>query len=90
MNFEWDEAKAFQNKRKHRVSFSEASTAFGDPMHLSMPDPDHSEDETRFLLLGRTFTGRLVVVVFTDRGETTRIISARLASRSERMTYEDG
>lgn len=89
MEFEWDNDKAFRNKRKHGVSFSEASTAFGDPMHLSMPDPDHSRDEERFLLLGRTFTGRLVVVSFTDRGETTRIISARLPSRSERITYED-
>lgn len=90
MEFEWDDEKAFQNKRKHRVSFSEASTAFGDPLHLSMPDPDHSQSEKRFILLGRSFTGRLVVTVFTDRGETTRIISARLASRSERITYEDG
>lgn len=90
MEFEWDKDKAFRNKRKHGVSFSEASTAFGDPMQLSMPDPDHSQDEERFLLLGRTFTDRLVVVSFTDRGETTRIISARLASRSERLTYEDG
>lgn len=90
MDFEWDDNKAFQNKRKHRVSFSEASTAFGDTMQLTMPDPDHSENEERFLLLGRSFTGRLLVVSFTDRGEAVRIISARLASQSERITYDDG
>jgi uncharacterized DUF497 family protein len=59
-------------------------------MHLTIPDQDHSHEEERFLLLGRTFTGRLVVVSFTDRGDTIRIIGARLASRSERITYEDG
>lgn len=88
MEFEWDPEKARRNLRKHRVSFEEATTAFGDPFSISIPDPDHSDDEVRFVLLGTTFTGKLVVVVHTDREEAVRIISARLATNGERRDYE--
>ena len=88
MDFEWDREKAAANLEKHDVSFEEASTAFGDPLSVSIGDPGHSRDEERFLLLGLTFTGRLVVVSHTDRGERIRLISARLASRRERRVYE--
>jgi len=88
VDFEWDEAKAAANLELHGVSFPEASTAFGDPLSITIADPDHSEEEQRFILLGLTFSGRLVVVVHTDRDETTRLISARLATRRERRSYE--
>ena len=81
MRFEWDPEKARRNVAKHGVSFEEAATAFGDPLSLTILDPDHSEEEDRFILLGQTYAGRLVVVVHTDRGENIRVISARLATR---------
>lgn len=70
------------------MSFEEASTAFGDPLSLTVSDPGHSDDEQRFILLGLSFRGRLLVVVHTDRGDVVRIISARLARRRERRDYE--
>lgn len=73
---------------QHGLSFEEASTAFGDPLSITIGDPDHSEDEARFLLLGMTHTGRLVVVVHTDRDDAVRLISARLATPRERRSYE--
>ncbi len=88
LSFEWDAEKASANERKHGVSFDEAATAFGDPLSVTIPDPDHSEDEDRFILMGSTYLGRVLVVVHTDRGDNTRIISARRATRSERRTYE--
>ena len=88
MEFEWDPEKAVRNLRKRRVSFPEASTAFEDPFSVTIPDPDHSDDETRFVMLGMTFRGRLVVVVHTDRGDAVRLISARLATRRERREHE--
>lgn len=90
MVFEWDPNKARRNIEKHGVSFEEAATAFADPLSFTRFDPDHSEDEDRFLLLGATQAGRLVVVSHTDRDESVRIISARLASRRERRTYAIG
>ena len=88
MNFEWDPNKAATNLEKHGISFDEASTAFFDPLSSTILDPRDSDDETRFVLIGLTYSGRLVVVVHTDRGEAVRLISARLATRSERRTYE--
>jgi len=79
--------------RKHRLSFEEATTAFEDDRSLTTPDPAHSVGEERFLLLGRTSTGRIVVVAFTERSgdiDTIRLISARLADRGERHDYEEG
>lgn len=88
LTFEWDDNKAASNLQKHGVAFDEAATAFGDPLSLTIPDPLHSEDEDRFVLIGETYRGRLVVVVHTTRGDTLRLISARSATRSERRTYE--
>jgi len=88
LRFEWDARKAARNRVKHGVSFEDAATAFGDPLSLTISDPDHSEDEDRFILVGSTTTGRLVVVVHVERVEVVRIISARLATKQERRTYE--
>jgi hypothetical protein len=88
IQFEWDEAKARSNLRKHPVAFDEATTAFFDALSVTIPDPDHSLAEQRFLLIGTTVAGRLVVVAHTDRGSRIRIISARRATRRERATYE--
>jgi uncharacterized protein len=88
MTFEWDEQKAADNAQRHGVTFEEASTAFGDPLSVTIDDPDHSEAEDRFVLLGMSHTGRLVVVVHTARGDAIRLVSARLAMRRERKDYE--
>ncbi len=90
LSFEWDPRKAAANLRKHGIGFPEAATAFGDPRSLTIPDPDHSAGEERFLLLGRSQAGRLVVVAHTERGANIRLISARAADRRERRTYEEG
>ena len=93
LRFEWDPRKARQNLRDHRVSFEEAATAFDDVLSLTVPDPHHSVGEERFVLLGRTTRGRLVVVAFTERDAdipSVRLISARLADRGERRDYEEG
>ena len=90
VNFEWDTDKAKRNLRKHGVSFDEAATAFGDPLSVTVDDPDHSFGEERLLLLGQTVTGKLIVVAHLDDGETIRLISARLAERHERRQYEEG
>jgi hypothetical protein len=70
------------------VTFEEASTAFGDPLSVTVDDPDHSEAEERFVLLGLTHAARLVVVVHTDEADVVRLISARLATFRERRDYE--
>lgn len=88
LTFVWDPAKAASNLRKHRVSFPEATTAFADPNSLTFPDPDHSASEERFILLGPSSHGLLLVVAHTERGDAIRIISARKASRKERTIYE--
>ena len=77
------------NLSKHGVSFTEAVTAFGDPLSMNMPDPDHSEGEQRFIVLGMSDRYRLLVVSYTERPPRTRIISARLATRYERNQYEE-
>lgn len=86
--FEWNPDKAQTNLLKHHVSFDEASTVFGDPLSLTIADPDHSEGEHRYLLLGIASSGRLLVVSFTEREQRVRIISARLANKKERNDYE--
>jgi uncharacterized DUF497 family protein len=88
LRFEWDGKKAAGNSRKHGVSFPEASTAFADPLSLTIQDPPHSEQEDRFILLGESNRRRLVVVVHVERGDSIRIISARLATPRERRKYE--
>ena len=86
--FVWDPVKAAENVKDHNVTFDEASTVFGDPLALLMPDPDHSEGEERYLLLGMSNQERLLVVSFTERPPRTRLISARRATRRERRRYE--
>ncbi|HVN37127.1 MAG TPA: BrnT family toxin [Myxococcota bacterium] len=88
MHFEWDPDKARANVAKHGVSFEEAIACFRDPLSLTILDPDHSERENRFVLIGQSSTRRLLVVVHTDRGEAIRLISARRATRRERRAYE--
>jgi len=90
LEFKWDENKAKRNLKKHGVSFEEASSVFGDPLALTIPDPLHSEEEDRFITLGESHSRRLLVVASTDRGNRVRIISARVATRRERKDYEEG
>lgn len=90
LKFEWDPRKAAANFRKHGVGFEEAASAFGDSLSLTIADPEHSVAEHRWVLLGTSAAGRLVVVVHTEEDDTVRIISARLASRGERRAYEEG
>jgi len=90
LNFEWDEEKAEANVKKHRVSFDEATTVFIDPFSITIPDPDHSVDEQRYVDLGSSDKGRVLVVVYTERASNVRIISCRKATSSERKLYEEG
>ena len=90
LQFEWDRRKASANLQIHKVSFEEAATAFADPLSLTVGDPDHSDQEDRFILLGMSFRNRLLVVVHTERGNVIRIISARKATGRERLQYEQG
>ena len=90
LRFTWDQRKAAANRRKHGVSFEEAATAFGDPLSLTIPDPEHSQAEDRFVLLGQSARQRLLVVVHVERAaDEYRIISARTATRTERRQYEE-
>ncbi len=89
LTFEWDENKERSNLHKHRISFQEATTVFADPQSFTIPDPLHSEVENRLIILGRSYTGKLLVVVHTERGDNIRVISARAASKKERKTYEE-
>ena len=90
MRIEWDLKKARTNLRKHKVSFEEAATAVSDPMAATGADPDHSVTEDRYITFGVSSRGRLLVVVHTEKQDTIRIISARLASKGERTLYEEG
>ena len=89
MNFEWDPVKARRNRRKHRISFYEAATVFGDPLSVTYPDPDHSASEQRFITVEMSNSGRLLIVAHADRGENIRIISARKTTQHERKHYEE-
>jgi len=89
LQFEWDPAKGRTNIGKHGVTFDEASTCFEDPLSITIPDPLHSENEERFILIGSSHRGQLLVVVHTERGERIRIISARPATSKERLHYEE-
>jgi uncharacterized DUF497 family protein len=90
MWFEWDEEKAAGNESKHGVDFREAATSFYDPLQVAFYDPDHSEEEDREILIARSERGRLLLVVYTLRGEAIRIISARPTTRKEARDYETG
>ncbi|HEX8072048.1 MAG TPA: BrnT family toxin [Pyrinomonadaceae bacterium] len=86
----WDEGKHGSNRAEHEISFPEAATVFTDPLAAVIDDPDHSFDERRFLIVGETAGGRLLVVSYTERGGKIRIISARRATPKERRNYEEG
>jgi uncharacterized DUF497 family protein len=88
--FEWDRRKAEANLRKHEISFEEAQTIFTDPLAITLPDPDHSEDEERFVEIGMSDSQRVLVVGYTERGQRIRLINARKASARERKQYEEG
>lgn len=90
MQFEWDPRKARSNLRKHGVSFDEAATVFLDDLSLTGDDPDHLVSEERYVTFGVSSAGRLLVVAHTERGNRTRIITARPATPSERKLYEEG
>src|SRR5215203_5552537 len=89
MEFEWDEEKAGANLAKHGVSFEEARTVFDDPLYVDFYDPDHSIEEHRYIIVGESRHGRLLLVSYTERGRVTRLVSAREVTRSEREAYEE-
>jgi len=90
MEFEWSAEKAKINFKKHNVSFQEAGTVFNDPLSLTFPDPDHSIEESRYIIIGMSRLEKVLVVAHTDRGTNIRIISARKATPKERRFYEQG
>jgi hypothetical protein len=90
MEFKWDEKKAAANLADHGISFDEAKTVFDDPLFVDFYDPDHSYDEHRYLIVGESRQGRLLIVSYTERGESVRLISAREVTLSERKAYEEG
>jgi uncharacterized DUF497 family protein len=88
LEFEWDDEKAASNLKKHGVSFEEAETVFDDPYARVIDDPDHSDDESRAILIGYAANNQMLFVSYAARGERIRFISARRATREERKTYE--
>ena len=89
MRFAWDEKKAASNLVKHGISFGDAATVFDDPLSDTFPDPDHSLEEHRFIIIGCSESGKILVVAHTDDGELVRMISAREATHGERKSYEE-
>lgn len=90
MKFDWDENKASGNLSKHEISFEEAKTVFSDVLYVDFYDPDHSDAEERYLIIGESNRERLLIVSYTERGDSIRLISAREVTRSEREVYEEG
>ena len=90
MIFEWDKDKAAINFSKHQVSFEEAKTVFEDSLYVDFYDPDHSESEERYLIVGRSQKDKVLIVSYTERGNVIRIISARKVTKAERKFYEEG
>jgi hypothetical protein len=88
--FEWDKKKASENDRKHRVSFQEAATVFGDPLAITYSDPDHSTGEDRYITFGLSDQKRQLVVAHTFRADRVRLVSARPMTAKERRIYEEG
>ncbi|MBD2355874.1 BrnT family toxin [Tolypothrix sp. FACHB-123] len=88
LGFEWDEEKAKENLRKHGISFEEAKTVFNDPFAITINDPEHSIDEERFIDIGLSTRGKLLVVVYTERQLNIRIISCRQATKLEQKVYQ--
>jgi uncharacterized protein len=89
VDFEWDQNKAINNIDKHDVSFPDAATVFDDSLSVTFPDPDHSIGESRYVIIGTSLSGLLLVVSHTDRDNCIRIISARKATRQEKRFYEE-
>ncbi|MFN6288949.1 MAG: BrnT family toxin [Pseudanabaena sp.] len=90
MRFEWDNNKASKNLSKHGVSFLEAQSVFDDPLYIDFYDPDHSDREERYVIVGESKQGRLLIISYTERVNSIRIISAREVTKSERQMYEEG
>jgi hypothetical protein len=90
LRFEWDEAKAQRNETKHGISFEEGKTVFNDPFAITIPDPEHSGQEERWLDIGLSSQGRLLLVWYSERGESIRIIGCRKATKAEYKGYEHG
>jgi uncharacterized DUF497 family protein len=88
LEFEWHPPKAAANLKKHKVSFDEAKTVFGDKKHVVVPDREHSTEEERFLAIGLSDRGRFITLCFTERDPRLRLISARLSEPWERREYE--
>ena len=88
MRFSWDPSKDLLNQRDHGIAFQEATTVFGDSLAVTVSDPDHSVGEERFITIGQSSSGRLLVVCHIEQGDTIRIISARRATAHERKDYE--
>jgi uncharacterized DUF497 family protein len=89
MDFEWGEEKAASNLGKHKVSFEEAETVFDDLLYIDFYDPDHSFNEHRYIIIGESQRGRLLIVSYTERDDVIRLISAREVTGSEREVYEE-
>jgi uncharacterized DUF497 family protein len=87
--FEWDSRKEARNRRKHGISFREAATVFGDPFSTEFPDLEHSQDEERYIIIGMSQRGQILVVAHAEEEDTIRIISARRATQHERRFYEE-
>ncbi|MGI0480679.1 BrnT family toxin [Geminocystis sp. CENA526] len=90
MEFEWDKQKAKLNLSKHGISFEEAQTVFDDPLYVDFYDPDHSEDEDRYIIVGESSNSRVLLVSYTERGNKIRLISARQVTKQELMAYREG
>lgn len=90
LSFEWHEKKDNENFRKHKIHFEEAKTVFNDPFLITFPDPEHSENEQRYLNIGRSSKGRVLIIIHTERKTNIRIISCRKATTNERRLYEEG
>lgn len=90
MEFEWNRDKAKANLSKHKVSFEEAKTVFDDPLFVDFYDPDHSDDEERYIIIGQSQLHRLLFVSYTERPDKIRLISAREATQAEKNVYEEG
>ena len=90
MRFEWNDWKDAQNLKNHGIAFSESIEGFDDPLALVRADPEHSRDEHRFIIIGRSKKARVLLTVFTERNVEIRIISSRRATRREVRDYEEG
>ena len=90
MTFEWDQQKAQSNLVKHGIAFKEAQTVFDDPLYVDFYDPDHSQNENRYIIIGASSMGHILLVSYTERGNITRIISARKVTKQEFKAYQEG